>query len=112
MHHRKASVGNVTLDNNHPFIGSKFMLSQNGTAKEWYISIPMLDRKETDSETLLWAMEKECDTLLECVTFLNNIKTPVGTINIFYEGNMLVWSDATRGTYVDIHEQTNVFIKD
>lgn len=108
MHHRKASVWWVTMDNIHPFVGNKFILSQNGTSKVFMEKYWLVYWKETDSETLLAYLEDKCNTLEECITELDKITYDiVWTITIHHKSKTLFYSDWTRWTYLVIKDTIN-----
>lgn len=102
MHHRKASIGGISLDNSHPFIWEKFVLAQNGTSTAFMTSMAEVYGKETDSETILHFLEDSADTLEECVDLLDLIDCPLGIIFIFHKGRTLIYSDSCRGSYLEV----------
>lgn len=65
MHHRKASIGSVNLDNAHPFEGNNFILMHNWTARKFFTRYGWVYKKDTDSETLLRYIEDKTDTIEE-----------------------------------------------
>jgi len=108
MHHRKASIGAVKLDNAHPFIGKKFILAQNGTSKEFFTDYWETYWKETDSETILMYLEEMCNTLEECITMLDEIDCPIWIIFLFHKGRTLIYSDSCRWSYINIEDTTEL----
>ena len=102
MHHRKASIGRLSLDNAHPFIWKKFILAQNGTSKEFFDEVWKDYGKETDSETLLMYLEDMCDSLDDCIDALDEIDSVLWIIMIVHKDKILIYSDSCRWSYVDI----------
>lgn len=100
MHHRKASVGDVNLDNQHPFVWKKFLISQNGTSKEFYEKHKKEFPSDVDTWTLLQYLEANCDTLEECITELDLIDDIVWTVFIHTKDKTLIYSDSTRCTNI------------
>ena len=107
FHNRKASVWEVTLENSHPFIWDKFILSQNWTSKEIFNIYWDVYNKDTDSETLLCLLEDTCTTLEECIQALDQIDEALWTIIMFSKGRILIYSDSTRCTFVEISNKLN-----
>jgi hypothetical protein len=101
MHHRKASIWDIHLENSHPFIWSKFILAQNWTSPDFYTTWKDVFHKETDSENLLAYLEQECNTLEECINVLDTIECSLWNIFIFHKWRTLIYSDSTRETFVD-----------
>lgn len=100
MHHRKASVGEVNLDNQHPFVWKKFLISQNGTSKEFYEQHKKEFPSDVDTWTLLQYLEKKCNTLEECVTELDLIDDIIWVVFVHTKDRTLIYSDSTRCTNV------------
>ena len=73
MHHRKASIWEVKIDNAHPFEGKKFILMHNWTAKKFFTKYGWVYKKETDSETLLQYIEHRVETIEEIPNLLENL---------------------------------------
>lgn len=107
MHHRKASIWNITLDNAHPFVWDKFILAQNWTSKSFMDDYWLVYWKETDSETILAYLEEMCNTLEECIDILDEIDAPLWIIFLFHKGRTLIYSDSCRGSYISIYDVTD-----
>ena len=101
MHHRKASIGSISIENTHPFVWSKFILAQNWTSREFYAEYKDVYKKETDSETLLSYLEEWANTLEDCVDLLDDIKSSLWIIFIVKGKQTLIYSDSCRESYVE-----------
>ena len=104
IHHRAASVWEVSLWNTHPFVGKKFLLAQNWTSKDLYKTYWDAYWKETDTETLLCLLEDMCDTLDECIDYLDTLECTLWIIFIFKDDEVLIYADSCRWSYVDIYD--------
>lgn len=101
MHHRKASIWEIHLENTHPFVWEKFILCQNWTSKELFAELKDIYKKETDSETLLCYLEETCNTLKEVVEYLNTVDDIIWTVFVVHWDKILFWTDWTRETYIE-----------
>ena len=108
MHHRKASIGAITIDNAHPFIGKKFLLAQNWTSKNFIKEYWDIYKKHTDSETILMYLEDMCEELRDIPKVLNDINDPLWILFIVKKDQMLIYSDSCRGSYMLIENEINI----
>lgn len=116
IHLRKASIGDKTLRNAHPYIGEKFILSQNGTSRDLHSffkekaaleNFEINKYWESDSAALLsYIEERGIKTLEDIVNLLNLIKDDLWIIFVYdkEEGTALIYSDAERELYVQIED--------
>lgn len=117
MHHRKWSVGALSLNNTHPFKWEKFILAQNGTChsiKEWGI-VEWVPMENTDTHSLLHYIEKYCTSLQDIidkleVLCLRGVSIGVACIYSIQEKQMLFFSDAARSLYVKFNDDTKTTI--
>lgn len=116
MHHRKASIGAISAENVHPFVGNRFSLMQNGTNK-FIAEVGDVFGFDTDNDTqiLLQIIEEKCDNLLKAAEFLTflspkgSYKDSIGAIFLVDNATKecLFFSDATRNTHITTSDGGN-----
>lgn len=108
MHHRKATIWKIWLDNVHPFEWKYFYLMQNWTADVFYHNYKWHYQKETDTETLLHYIEDRTSNINEVPSILeqlsDRIKEDLWNIIIYNWNNFLFYSDWARESYIDISD--------
>lgn len=108
LHHRDASVGKVCLENAHPFVGKKFILFQNGTAKNFHFQYFLRYKKQVDSWNLLEYLEEHANTLEEIPELIQKLTQTTGdSFGIVYvtdSKNHLLYLDGARPSYFHIQE--------
>ncbi len=106
FHHRKSSVGNISLENSHPFKGEKFTLMQNGTdkkMKDWW-AIEGVDANNTDTYCILKFLELHANNLDECVvwlTHLSDVGIKLWVICVVEGDKILIYTDWDRELYIE-----------
>ncbi len=73
LHHRKATIGEVKIENAHPFVWRKFTLMQNWSARNFH-KIYEKNVWETDTEKLLNYIETRADSLEEIPEVMRKLK--------------------------------------
>lgn len=107
LHHRKATVGNVTPKNCHPFKGNTFSMFQNGTSKKFYKEYKDVFPAETDSECILKYVESKTNKIEEIPAIIDKMKEEtkdIVGILIFTKWNrILFYADWERESWIDIN---------
>jgi len=113
LHHRKASVGAICLDNVHPFEGESFILVQNWTIRNFYKAYKNIYWKETDTETLLSYLEEKASCLNDIPIILKELSETykedfwIIIIKSRIEDKILFYTDGSRESYIDINTTNN-----
>ena len=107
MHHRKATIGSISLDNAHPFKWKHFWLMQNWTAKVFHTAHKEEHWKDVDTANLLAYIEKQTSKLDEVPQILEWLTSKFlsddfWNIIIKHNDRVLFYSDGTRDSYIDI----------
>lgn len=109
VHHRDASVWKVNLENAHPFVGEKFILFQNGTAKRFHAKFFLRYKKQVDSWNLLEYLEEHAKNLEEIPELIQKLTHETGDVFwIVYvtdRNKNLLYLDGARPSYIDIKNQ-------
>jgi len=118
FHTRRASAGNISDQNCHPFKEGKLVLAMNGT--ETWVT-PLREREMTDTEAIAKVVARGFDiinTLMGChsvfVGFYNGIPfvvkpTEFGDLEIYSEGDAVIYASeipetiGTRYTFTGFH---------
>lgn len=103
MHHRKATSGNTSVSNVHPFETSKYIIIQNGSASEfegWGAVEYPFEKGVSDT----WFLSQYINWLdgFEAISAkLNTLDFNLGVIAIVDKSNnqIMMWSDAARSFY-------------
>lgn len=74
LHHRKATIWTINLDNAHPFIWTKFALVQNWTAKDFHKAVWETYKQEVDSHNLLKYIEEKAETIFDIPKVMETFK--------------------------------------
>lgn len=108
MHHRKATIGKIWLENVHPFKWKHFYLMQNWTADTFFYNYKTKYQKETDSETLLHYIEERTSNIYEVPSILEQLSERIvedlWNIIITNWKTILFYSDWARESYIDIED--------
>jgi hypothetical protein len=115
LHHRKATVWAINIDNAHPFIWDKFILIQNWTIKSFNNSQKDTYWAEVDSHNLLHLIEENAETINEIPIIMEAFKEEYKdsywiVIVLDYIWNILFISDWARESYIDIKDNKINFI--
>lgn len=106
MHHRKATIWDINLNNAHPFKGKYFTLMQNWTSRTFYIRYKMHYRKETDSENLLCYIERATKKIEDIPSILEKLSKKIDdkfwNIIVTDGKKILFYTDGARESYVNI----------
>lgn len=107
MHHRKATVGKVSIDNAHPFIWKKFILAQNWTAIFFNSDYNNIYKQEVDTQNLLYYLEERCETLEGVLAELDYLSNKYKyddfwNLIIISKDKILFWSDWNRESFIKI----------
>ena len=106
LHHRKATIWDITLDNSHPFIWKHFNLMQNWTSKKFYKMYDDIYKWETDSETLMNYIESRTKDIRKVPAVLDNLAEQMDETFwniIITNGNLILfYADWARETYINI----------
>lgn len=124
LHHRKASVGAVTLDNTHPFKweinNKKVYLMQNWTAKymhSWWLLEWAIKNKQTDSEALLRYIEKKWDWkyFVHLADILDDVSEISSTwlwiVFLVINWKIFMYADWMRECHIEYEDETKENIK-
>lgn len=112
LHHRKATIWDITLENAHPFKGKKFILMQNWTATSFHKAYKVKYWKEVDTHNLLCYIEENANTLEEVVVALTEL-WDMFQYDDFWNiivvekttHKVLFISDWTRESYIDYNKE-------
>jgi predicted glutamine amidotransferase len=106
LHHRKATIWNITLANAHPFYSSWFCLLQNGTANKFFKLYWDIFKKETDTECLLAYIVRATKNISEIPLVLERLSKRIWekfwNILVTNWDTVLFFSDWDRESYIDI----------
>ena len=107
IHHRKATVWDINLDNCHPFMGKNFILIQNGTVKDFHKETGF--DMEVDSHNLLLYIEKHTKSIKNIPNVLKGFKEKYKEdfgilILADYKWNIIFISDWWRESYIEIED--------
>lgn len=107
MHHRYATVGEVNIQNAHPFEWKHFYLMQNGTAKAFHNKYKTTHWQDVDSHNLLLYIESKTSSIEEVPEVLKEIseevKESLGNIIIVERDTwtILFYTDWARESYIE-----------
>ncbi len=73
VHHRDASIWKVNRENAHPFVGKKFILFQNWTAKRFHFQYFLRYKKQVDSWNLLEYLEEHAQNIEEIPSLIQKL---------------------------------------
>ena len=102
VHHRKATIWNIKLENSHPFTWSMFSLVQNWTMSYFFSLYKDTYKKETDSETLLCYIEERVDNIFDIPKVLSELLDDIWNVIITDWKYILFYSDWARESYIDV----------
>ena len=114
MHHRKASIWKICLDNTHPFQGTKFQLIHNGSTINFFRKYSDIYKKETDSENLLKYIEDKAENLREIPAILKELFSDLNEehwiIIIVHKNYILFYCDGSKESYIEIKNNRVLWI--
>lgn len=107
IHHRKASIWDINLNNAHPFMWKKFILIQNWTMKDFHKETDF--EEDVDSHNLLLYIEKNAKNIKWVPKafdkFKEEFKEEFGIVILAdYKWNIIFITDGGRESYIDIEE--------
>lgn len=112
MHHRKATIWSINIENAHPFQWKHFYLMQNGTAKVFHTAHKEEHWKDVDTANLLAYIENKTSKLIEVPKILEDLTSKFlsddfWNIIIKHNSRVLFYSDGTRDSYINIDKENN-----
>lgn len=113
LHHRKATIWDVNIQNAHPFIWKKFAIVQNWTSKVFHEAYKDVYKWETDTEKLLHYIETRADFLEEVPEVISSLSKAISDefwniILVDYYGRYLFYTDWVRESYIDIDSEKGI----
>lgn len=114
IHHRKASIWDINLNNTHPFLWKHFIIIQNGTMKKFHKESNF--NKDVDSHNLLLYIEKNTKSIYNIPKvlkkFKENFKDDYWILVLAdYKWNIIFISDWGRESYIKIEENKIALIR-
>lgn len=109
LHHRKATIWEINIDNAHPFIWAKYTLVQNWTVRLFNVSGKEDYGQDVDSHNLLHLIEDFSNTLEEVPKVMKQFKKVYKdefgiVILVDKDWRILFISDGARESYIETFE--------